>query len=84
MNSLGRRPEARERFLREARAAKSKAAQVFHALVGEVAVGIMPLGEGRFALKVNLTTAPDEGVSLPDEIEGVPVHVEVVGTIRKR
>jgi hypothetical protein len=75
---------SREASLQQARAAKSKAAQVFHALVGEVAVGIMPLGEGRFGLKVNLTTAPDGGVALPDEIEGVPVRVEVVGTIRKR
>jgi hypothetical protein len=73
-----------EASLREAQAAKGKAAQVFHALVGEVAVGIMPLGEGRYGLKVNLTTPPDEGVCLPDEIEGVPVHVEVVGRIRKR
>ena len=73
-----------EASLRKAQAAKGKAAQVFGALVGEVAVGIMPLGEGRFGLKVNLTSAPDEGVSLPDQIEGIPVHVEVVGRIRKR
>ena len=70
--------------LKDAQAAKGKAVQVFNALVGEAAVGIMPLGEGRFGLKVNLTTAPDQGVSLPDEIEGVPVRVEIVGPIRKR
>jgi hypothetical protein len=70
--------------LEQAQGAKSRAAQVFGDLVGEVAVGIMPLEQGRYALKVNLTTPPNEGVTLPDEIEGVPVQVEVVGTIRKR
>ena len=69
--------------LKKAQAAKSKAARVFHGLVGEVAVGIMPLGHGRFGLKVNLTTAPDAGVALPEKIEGVPVQIEIVGTIRK-
>jgi hypothetical protein len=70
--------------LKEAQAAKSQAARVFEPLVGEVAVGIVPLGGDRYGLKVNLTTQPAEGVSLPDEIEGVPVQVEVVGRIRKR
>ena len=32
----------------------------------------------------NLTAEPAEGVSLPEEIDGVPVRVEVVGAIRKR
>jgi hypothetical protein len=70
--------------LDQARAAKARAADVFGTLVGEVAVGIMPLGQGRFGLKVNLTAPPGADVSLPDEIEGVPIHVDVVGTIHKR
>jgi hypothetical protein len=70
--------------LKEAQAAKSRAAKVFGELVGEVAVGVMKLGEDNFGLKVNLTEKPAEGISLPDEIEGVPVKVEVVGRIRKR
>jgi hypothetical protein len=70
--------------LEKARAAKGKAQQVFSKLVGDVAVGIMPIEEGRYGLKVNLTTRPTKEVSLPDEIEGVPVSVEVVGKIRKR
>ena len=71
--------------LESARAAKQRAAQVFVPLVGEeVTVGITRLGEDSFALKVNLTSEPGRDVELPDEIEGVPVQVEVVGKIRKR
>lgn len=71
--------------LKSARAAKERAAQIFLPLVGEeVAVGITRLGEDSFALKVNLTSEPGQDVELPDEIEGVPVQVEVVGKIRKR
>ena len=71
--------------LESVRAAKPRAAAVFLPLVGEeVAVGITCLGEDRFALKVNLTSEPGQDVELPDEIEGVPVQVEVVGKIRKR
>jgi hypothetical protein len=70
--------------LEEARAAKSKAAAIFRKLVGEAAVGIEALGEGRYGLKVNLTSAPDRDASLPQEVDNVPVHVDVVGKIRKR
>jgi hypothetical protein len=69
--------------LNQAQAAKPRAAKVFGDLVGNVAVGIMKLGKG-FGLKVNLTEKPATGVSLPKDIEGVPVKVEVVGRIRKR
>jgi hypothetical protein len=71
--------------LKSVRAAKERVAQVFVPLVGEeVAVGIMRLGDDSFALKVNLTSEPSPDVELPDEVEGVPVQVEVVGKIRKR
>ena len=71
--------------LESARAVKKRAAQVFVPLVGEdVAVGITRLDEDCFALKINLTSEPGPDVELPDEIEGVPVQVEVVGKIRKR
>lgn len=69
--------------LKDAQAAKMKAARVFRELVGEAAVGIMPLGHDRYGLKVNLATTPDEGVSLPNDVDGVPVRIEVVGTIHK-
>lgn len=70
--------------LERVRAAKPKAAAVFRDLVGEVAVGIAPLGDGLFGLKVNLTVSPAPEVELPREVDGVPVVVEVVGPIRKR
>ena len=71
--------------LEAARAAKQRAAEVFGPLVGdEVAVGITRLDDEGFCLKVNLTSEPGRGVTLPDEVEGVPVQVEVVGRIRKR
>lgn len=70
--------------LKDAQMAKARAVELFRPLVGEVAVGIMPVGRSGYGLKINLMKAPDEGVSLPDEIDGVPVRIEVVGTIRKR
>ncbi len=70
--------------LADARAAKCEAARVFRDLVGEVAVGIVSLGHDQYGLKVNMTTEPAEGISLPAEVDGVPVRVEVVGTIQKR
>ena len=69
---------------KDAQAAKGVAAKVFHDLVGDVAVGIMKLNDDHFGLKVNLTDEPPANISLPDEIDGVPVKVEVVGRIRKR
>lgn len=70
--------------LEKAQAAKKKAQRVFGKLLGDVAVGVMPVAEGSFGIKVNVESQPDETVSLPKEVDGVPVRVEVVGTIRKR
>ncbi|MEQ8785729.1 MAG: hypothetical protein RIC55_05500 [Pirellulaceae bacterium] len=70
--------------LEEAQRAKSEALRVFRQLIGEASVGIMPLGGGKFGLKVNLDAAPEKGVDLPREVEGVPVEVDVVGKIYKR
>lgn len=67
--------------LEEARAAKPRATDVFRSLAPVVGVGITRIGEG-YGLKVNLSEAPK--VSLPNEVAGVPVQVEVVGTIRKQ
>lgn len=74
----------RGRPLEHVRAAKPKAAVVFRELVGEVAVGITPVGGGLYVLKVNLAAPPGAGVDLPGEVDGVPVRVEVVGEIHKR
>jgi hypothetical protein len=69
--------------LSEARKAKPAAQKIFTGLVGEVAVGITRVG-GHYGLKVNLASSPAANVTLPTTVEGVPVHVEVTGTIRKR
>lgn len=68
--------------LEEARAAKVHAREVFEPLARVAGVGITRVADG-YGVKVNLTTAPDPGVELPDEVDGVPVRVEVVGVIRK-
>jgi hypothetical protein len=70
--------------LDEARAAKDDCLRVFGELAGDVAVGITRLDHDSYGLKVNLTNPPNEGVSLPSQVHGVPVQVEVVGRIRKR
>lgn len=70
--------------LSSARAAKKRVGQVFGELVGEeVAVGITRVGDDGYAIRVNLTKDPGEGRGLPEEVEGVPVEVRVVGKIRK-
>ena len=66
--------------LESARAPKPAAQEVFDALAD--VVGITRIGDG-YGVKVNLRAAPTAGVELPAEVEGVPVRVEVVGTIRK-
>lgn len=67
--------------LDQARAVKKKAA----ALAGEVAdvVGVgLTSRAGSFAVKVNLRAATEK--ALPDEVDGVPIVYEVVGTVRAR
>ena len=68
--------------LESARAAKPAVQEVFAGLGEVVGVGITRIGDG-YGVKVNLRSAPAAGVELPAEVEGVPVRVEVVGTIRK-
>ena len=69
--------------LDKARAAKAPAAEAFGRLAEVVGVGITRIGKG-YGLKVNLSRLPPGANSLPCEIAGVPVRVEVVGKIRKR
>ncbi len=71
--------------LEAARAAKKHAARVVARRVGEeVAVGITGSAVTGYALKINLTSDPGQDVDLPNEVDGVPLQVEVVGQIRKR
>jgi hypothetical protein len=66
-----------------ARAAKSKAQQILAGLATVNGVGITRVGQG-YGVKVNLSERPPDGLQLPDEVDGVPVIIEVVGRISKR
>ena len=65
----------------EVRGAKKRALDVFRALADVGGVGITRI-DGVYGLKVNLLEEPKPSVKLPDEVDGVPVRVEVVGGIR--
>lgn len=67
----------------DARAEKARAAEVFGQIATVVGVGITRMDDG-YGLKVNLSEKPDPGVNVPEDINGVPVRVEVIGPIRKR
>jgi hypothetical protein len=69
--------------LDEAQAAKKAALQRFERLGNVVGVGITRVN-GEYAVKVNLSEPVVPGVELPTDIDGVPVHVEVTGSIRAR
>jgi hypothetical protein len=69
--------------LEEARAAKGRAQAIFQSLAAVVGVGITKVGDG-YGLKVNLQAPPAEGTCLPDDVDGVPVRVEVVGLPKKQ
>ncbi len=69
--------------LEQARAAKERAKVIFARKASVVGVGIYRVAGG-FGVKVNLSKPAPPDTDLPETIDGVPVHVEVVGTIRKR
>ena len=68
--------------LERAQAAKQAARLRLAHLSGIVGIGITRVGED-YAVKINLRDAHDAG-AVPPEIDGVPVRVEVVGSIRAR
>lgn len=72
---------ARSCTLEEARAAKRKAVAQLAGVAELNGIGITRIGKG-YGLKINLTRAVAR--VLPEEVDGVPVRVEVVGTIRAR
>jgi hypothetical protein len=69
--------------LEQARAAKVALLRHCEKLGIDVAAGVTRV-EGDYAVKVNLKERVPDGVTIPSEINGVPIRVEVVGTIRKR
>ncbi|MBX3746923.1 MAG: hypothetical protein KF833_16555 [Verrucomicrobiae bacterium] len=69
--------------LEAARAAKVAALAALGSLGGLAGIGITRAGSG-YALKVNLSEPPSPEGSVPEEFDGVPVTVEIVGPVRKR
>jgi len=67
--------------LEKARAAKGHALAIFERVAPVVGVGITQTNDG-YALKINLRSRP-ANVAFPDTVDGVPIHIEVVGEIRK-
>jgi len=69
--------------LEAARSAKAQAKREVAGKAKVVGVGLTKAkgGEG-YAVKVNVKAAPASPV--PESVQGVPLVVEVVGTIRKR
>lgn len=67
----------------KARAGRTRIRSKFERLLGEhVAVGVTPnpRGDG-WAVSVNLTNEPKTGQKIPSSVYGIPVVVEVVGTM---
>jgi len=69
--------------LEEAKAAKKTALRLCETVASVVGVGITRFG-GEYAVKINLSGPVAPGTELPTEIDGVPVRVEVTGSIRAR
>lgn len=69
--------------LERARAAKERTLELFSKLGDVVGIGLTRIDD-QYGLKVNLSSARKDLSSLPREVDGVRVKVEVVGTIRKR
>lgn len=67
--------------LEQARAAKKVALAKLAHVPEVVGIGLTMIGDD-YGLKVNLRATPKQ--ELPATIDGVPIQVEVVGTIRKR
>ena len=66
--------------LQQARAAKHKAVEMFRG-ARVAGIGITRIEDG-YGLKVNLERLPES--PLPTDVDGVPLRVEIVGSIRKR
>ena len=67
--------------LDQAQAAKAAAVRRFKGIGEVVGIGITRVS-GRYAVKINLSRPPPADVEFPPDIEGVAVHIEIVGRIR--
>jgi hypothetical protein len=78
-NKSGLVNERKHYSLEEARTAKSHATEVFGSLAQLSGVGITRIGSG-YGLKINLAQEPE--LTLPKEVDGVPVKIAITGRIR--
>jgi hypothetical protein len=69
--------------LAQARAAKHAAAAAFERFGDIVGVGIALMGTG-YGIKINFRAPPRTDEKIPETVDGVPVKVEVTGTITAR
>ena len=72
-----------DQSLDKARAVKGRVLAVFEPLAEVAGVGITRIGDG-YGVKVNLRKQPIAAVTLPESFEGVPIRIEVIGTVKKR
>lgn len=66
--------------LDRARAAKAQLAEALKGLPEVRGIGIAMLDKGGFGVKVNVSSMP-AGCTIPSEVDGVAVIVEIVGAI---
>ena len=85
MLSFGQRSEEHimKNTVNDARAAKAKLLEDFETLRANAAVGITRVG-GAYGIKVNIPKKLSNDLVFPESIDGVPIVVEVVGTVRAR
>jgi hypothetical protein len=76
-------PEMNTYTLEDARTVKPKALKVFGKKADVVGVGITEI-DGGYGLKINLRELPGPEADLPETLDGIPVRIEVVGSLRKR
>lgn len=69
--------------LDRARRAKAAGKRLFGTLESFAGIGLTRR-DGHYAVKVNFTNPPRDRASIPREIDGVPVVVDVVGEIRRQ
>lgn len=69
--------------LEQARAAKSRVRAALLGHEGVEGVGLAPEGTGGYCVRVNVLRAA-AAREVPAAVDGVPVHVRVVGPVRAR
>ena len=67
--------------LEAARGAKARVLAMLRTQASLTGVGITRVGKG-YGVKVNFASAPGPDCDVPEEVEGVPVRVEITGSIR--